>query len=77
MDHIKVPGSATAYRRQKQIEEEQRSQALKKSQDAVAEAMRKREQSLAPHERHGYGDIELGNIKEFHAVIDVDYIERI
>lgn len=70
-------GRRARLARQKQIEEEQRSQALKKSQDAVAEAMRKREESLALHERHGYGDIELGNIKEFRAVIDVDYIERI
>jgi hypothetical protein len=61
----------------RQMEAKQREEDDEKKRSAAAEAMRKREESLPPHERHGYGEVVLGDVTSFTAVIDVDYIERI
>lgn len=63
--------------RAKQMETEQREEEKKKQQDATAEILREREKNLAVHERHGYGEVKLGDVSSFKAVFDIDYIERI
>ena len=62
--------------RQRAAEEQERLSEAEKARAAQEEALRQRELSLKPHEREGYGAVKLGEVSEFKAVFDIDYIER-
>ena len=62
--------------RQRQAEEQERATEAEKARAAEEEARRQRELSLEPHEREGYGGVKLGEVSQFKAVFDIDYIER-
>lgn len=70
-------GRRARLARQKQAEAQQKEKELEKKRNAAEEAMREREKSAKLHERHGYGDIKLGDISRYKAIFDIDYIERI
>ena len=62
--------------RQRMLEEQERASETEKAKAAEEEARRQRELSLQPHEREGYGGVKLGEVSQFKAVFDIDYIER-
>ena len=62
--------------RQRMLEEQERASEAEKAKAAEEEARRQRELSLQPHEREGYGGVKLGEVSQFKAVFDIDYIER-
>lgn len=62
--------------RQRMQEEQERASEAEKAKAAEEEARRQRELSLQPHEREGYGGVKLGEVSQFKAVFDIDYIER-
>ena len=70
-------GRRARLARARQQEEQQREEEKKKQRDASADALREREKNLQIHERHGYGEIKLGDVSSFKAIFDIDYIERI
>ncbi len=75
-DSIFGGGRRERLARQRAAEEQERQNEADKARAAEEEARRQRELSLQPHEREGYGAVKLGEVSEFKAVFDIDYIER-
>lgn len=75
-DSIFGGGRRERLARQRAAEEQERMSEAEKTRAAQEEARRQRELSLQPHEREGYGAVKLGEVSQFKAVFDIDYIER-